>query len=248
MKILRSLLIAAALTASFSVSAQYFNHLSVGPTIGTDGIGVELATPIGDFVQLRAGYSFMPKFSIKTDVDINAKSVKEVKVEGKLNMGDGKVLFDVFPIKGHGFHITAGAYIGRSELITVENAVKPIPGLDPEEYGKTGILIGDYVVTTDANGNAKAAIKVNSFKPYLGVGFGRGGIGRDTKNLVSVQCNLGVEFWGSPGVYAWDPNQEAYVKVTEKDIEEHTATNILKTISKIGVYPVINMRVAFRAF
>lgn len=242
MKCFRYLLITAAMTASFCASAQYFNHLSIGPVLGTDGIGIELVTPIGDFVQMRAGYSFMPKIKAKTNVDVKSKKTDHVEVEGKLNMGDAKVLFDVFPIKGHGFHITAGAYIGKSEVVTARNT-SPIP-LDPDEYGKTGILIGDYLVTTDAEGNAKAAIKTHSFKPYLGIGFGRG-ISAD--KLVSVQCNLGVELWGRPGVYAWDPNENKYVKAEKEDFD-HPKANYIKTISKVGVWPVLNVRVAFRAF
>ena len=221
MKLLRVITMAVVLAVSFGAKAQYFDHLSIGPVLGTDGIGIELAAPIGDFVQMRAGYSFMPKFSAKTDVDVNSKKTDHVEVEGKLNMGDAKVLFDFFPIKGHGFHITAGAYIGKSEVVT-----------------------GDYLVTTDADGNAKAAIKTHSFKPYLGVGFGRG-VSKD--KLVSVQCNLGVEFWGSPGVYAWDPNEERYVKAVKEDFD-HPKANYIKTISKVGVWPVLNLRVAFRAF
>lgn len=242
MKLLRVITMAVVLAVSFGAKAQYFDHLSIGPVLGTDGIGIELAAPIGDFVQMRAGYSFMPKFSAKTDVDVNSKKTDHVEVEGKLNMGDAKVLFDFFPIKGHGFHITAGAYIGKSEVVTARNT-SPIP-LEPDEYGKTGILIGDYLVTTDADGNAKAAIKTHSFKPYLGVGFGRG-VSKD--KLVSVQCNLGVEFWGSPGVYAWDPNEERYVKAEKEDFD-HPKANYIKTISKVGVWPVLNLRVAFRAF
>lgn len=246
MKFLRSLLITAALTAAFSANAQYFDHLSAGLTLGTDGIGIELASPIGNFVEMRAGYSFTPGISYKTDVDIESKSVDKAKVKAKLNMGDAKVLFDFFPIKGNGFHLTAGAYIGKSEVVTLRNAEYPGPitGLDPEDYGTAGIVIGDYLVTTDENGAAKAAIKTNSFKPYLGLGFGRG----CSDKLVSVQCNLGVEFWGKPGVYAWDPHENKYIKASEGDFDNEDAAKALRTISKIGVWPVLNIRVAFRAF
>ena len=40
-----------------------FNHLDVALTLGTTGIGFDLATPIyKDLLQLRAGYAFMPGF------------------------------------------------------------------------------------------------------------------------------------------------------------------------------------------
>ncbi|MCH5302843.1 MAG: hypothetical protein J1E77_08380, partial [Prevotella sp.] len=38
-----------------------FDHLGVGVSVGTTGIGFDLAAPVTDYLQLRAGYSFMPK-------------------------------------------------------------------------------------------------------------------------------------------------------------------------------------------
>lgn len=42
--------------------SQFFNHLDVAATLGTTGIGVDVATPVGEYVQLRAGFSIMPRF------------------------------------------------------------------------------------------------------------------------------------------------------------------------------------------
>ena len=44
-----------------------FNHLDVAVTTGTTGIGVELAMPASDMVQIRAGFAIMPSF--KTDMN-----------------------------------------------------------------------------------------------------------------------------------------------------------------------------------
>ena len=41
---------------------QLFNHLDASLTLGTTGIGFDLATPVGDYAQLRVGYAFMPSF------------------------------------------------------------------------------------------------------------------------------------------------------------------------------------------
>ena len=43
--------------------SDVFNHLDVALSLGTTGIGFDLATPIyKDLLQLRAGYAFMPGF------------------------------------------------------------------------------------------------------------------------------------------------------------------------------------------
>lgn len=37
-------------------------HLDLGLTLGTDGIAIDLAAPIGNYVQVRAGFAYMPRF------------------------------------------------------------------------------------------------------------------------------------------------------------------------------------------
>jgi hypothetical protein len=38
----------------------YFNHLSGGIVLGTEGIGIEVAAPLTYNFAVRMGYSFMP--------------------------------------------------------------------------------------------------------------------------------------------------------------------------------------------
>lgn len=46
------------------------NHLYGALSLGTNGIGIDLAMPIGDYVQVRAGYSFMPAFKHKMHFNV----------------------------------------------------------------------------------------------------------------------------------------------------------------------------------
>ena len=46
------------------------NHVDVGVNVGTMGIGIDVAMPVGDYVRLRVGYEYMPRFSVKSDVNI----------------------------------------------------------------------------------------------------------------------------------------------------------------------------------
>lgn len=47
-----------------------FQHLDVSVTAGTTGIGIDVASPIGKYVQLRAGYEFMPRFTKRMNFDL----------------------------------------------------------------------------------------------------------------------------------------------------------------------------------
>ncbi len=52
-----------------------FQHLDISLTAGTTGIGIDVASPVGKYVQLRAGYEFMPRFTkrMKFDLTINGE-------------------------------------------------------------------------------------------------------------------------------------------------------------------------------
>lgn len=49
-------------TESWFKKNKAFQNLDVSVTAGTTGIGIDVASKIGDYVQLRAGYEFMPRF------------------------------------------------------------------------------------------------------------------------------------------------------------------------------------------
>lgn len=47
-----------------------FQHLDLSVSAGTTGIGIDLASPIGEYFQLRAGFDYMPHFTAKMKFDV----------------------------------------------------------------------------------------------------------------------------------------------------------------------------------
>lgn len=184
-----------------------FNHLSVGVTAGTPGFGVDVAMPVCNYVQVRAGFSMIPNIKFNTELDINETPDElsylpnTLEVETKMGFTNGKVLFDIYPFKSSGFHITAGAYFGGSSLIKAYNKEDGLLK-DVADYNKQnpddmiGYELGDYLLAPDEDGNISAEIKTNGFKPYLGIGTGRA----VPKGRLGFMFELGVMFWGSPKV------------------------------------------------
>lgn len=213
-----------------------FDHLSVGVSAGTPGFGFELAAPVTDYLALRAGYQFMPEFSYKTDVDYTNKGViQQTEVEGKLKMGSFNALLDIYPSASSSFHFTGGFYYGKSdEIITAENTT-PVLGVDG------GLEIGDYIVGFDSRGFAKATIEVARFRPYAGIGFGRA----VPRKRLAFSYDMGVQFWGSPKVYE---HQTGTKQQLTKDNTGTDAGKVLKYLSKVTIYPVINFRLTGRIF
>ena len=100
-----------------------------------------------------------------------------------------------------------------------------------------------YIVEPDDRGMVTVTAKSNSFKPYLGFGYG----GRLVKNRddwkVSFDC--GVMFWGgTPDLYMHDG-----VNLT-KDIENISGTvgTYVDLFSALKVYPVLSLRITKRIF
>lgn len=189
-------------------------------------------------------------------------------VEGKLSNTTFHFLVDVYPFKNSSFHATTGFYIGGKEFISVYNKedgfLKPItqwneavlnPNTLPElaqQYVKNqpiiGAELGDYFITPDPaeGGNTKATIEVSSFRPYLGIGFGRA-VPRRAR--LACQFDMGVQFWGSPKVYAPTYDKENNTYQHQQLTDDHAGGDggdVLKVISKISVYPTLNFRLVGR--
>ena len=235
----KSLLFAAVLCAFSALSAGAQVHVGLGASIGTDGIGIDAGLTATRWIGVRAGVSFLPsispKFNVKTYNWVSSSSAGDVKVKGNIKWSEFKLLLDFHPIFGSGFHITAGAFIGNDMPIKANN----IDPIDAQE----GLLINDYLVRADANGIARAAVQVKKFKPYLGIGFGKA----VPSGRIGFTMDLGVKFWGSPKVMAFSPDDNQYVQALPTDFNE-SGGNIIKTISKIKVYPVLSFRLSGRSF
>jgi hypothetical protein len=129
-----------------------FNHLDVAVTMGTTGIGAELAMPASDMVQIRAGFSVMPsikksmhfKVGLKNDPDVDKNGNKivtkfermsdvfkqitgyqmehSVKMYGRPTFYNAKIIADVFPFPDKKWFLSAGFYYGNSEIAKVYNS------------------------------------------------------------------------------------------------------------------------------
>ncbi|NPD81967.1 hypothetical protein HPS57_08265 [Prevotella sp. PINT] len=256
-----------------------FNHLGVGVEVGTTGIGFNLATPIGNYVQMRAGMSFLPTIKVKDiDVDFNddaqsawnefqtqislpgapAEALKykgvglpeELLIDGKISMTNFKLLFDLYPSKHSSFHFTAGFYAGKGQIIEAytTNCQENLEAITyynnnfapQNNLQKIGVELGDYLL--EPNGSeARAYLKTSGFKPYLGIGSGRA----VPRKRVSFAWDLGVQFWGTPKIYMDQPGGQ--LQLQDEGIDGDGG-KIIKTISKITVYPCLSFRINGRIF
>lgn len=221
-----------------------FNHLSAGVTLGSDGWGLEVAAPLTPYVAVRTGFTNIPTitFSVK-DIDTKKYATDSkagpIDVDFKLKMTNWKLLFDVYPSQNSGFHFTLGAYIGGDEFVSAK--YDDPTGVHKDEY----IKVGEKRVAIDNNGHAEAAIKVNSFKPYLGLGFGRA-----VKKApgLSFSFDAGVQFWGTPKLWGTTTDgmgTYSYEEINVEDADNADAKEAAKWLTKLKVWPTLSFRLTY---
>ena len=133
---------------------EAFNHLDIGITMGSTGLGIELASPFGNNVKVRTGFEFMPRFGQSMHFDIQSfdesgnptgatienmssklenfmgyKADSDVRMIGKPTMWNYKLLVDVLPFRNKNWHITAGFHWGPSQIAEAINALEEAPSL-----------------------------------------------------------------------------------------------------------------------
>lgn len=124
---------------------RLFKHMEVGATLGSTGIGVEIATPINKHLNLRAGIQVLPQISdvatysmaavngTSTDLTMEYKTdhlvkeylrdmVKDSTIDNRVDMKrqvgfvNGKLLLDWYPFHKKHWHFTAGFFYGSRKI------------------------------------------------------------------------------------------------------------------------------------
>ena len=134
---------------------QLFNHLDAAINMGSTGVGIDLSMPVGSKVQVRTGFTFVPKFDytmhfgiqVGEDADPAVQDTKfnklsnylkqlvgtevdrNVDMIGKPSFSNFKLLVDVFPFSNKHWHVTGGFYWGPSKIAKAENAAYDATGM-----------------------------------------------------------------------------------------------------------------------
>lgn len=172
----KRLLTVSALFVTLSVSAQdYFNHMDLGVSVSSTGIGADIAMPVGDYVRLRAGFTYMPKFHLNSSFgidfmgDISDDKLRRMKnvmrdfsgqvIRDKVDMQmkptwtSFKFLVDVFPIPNNKhWSITAGFYAGPSrigEAINDESAIPMLAAVNMYNNIYAKACLGEYLYNVE---------------------------------------------------------------------------------------------------
>lgn len=228
------------------------NHWGLGVGVGTEGINVSVATCLTNYVEMELGMNFMPGIKVSGDVYAtydyelhNVPTQIEDNIEVKGNFARTTVDFKahVYPFGGNSkFFVAAGFSFGGSELAELSGhsdkvaelyAMQGVTGFNPS------LEIDKYKLEIDKNGNVSGGVKVNSFRPYLGLGYGR----LVPKKRIGARFELGVQFHGKPKVYSGDNEDLLKTFSGEKGSDD-----ISDIVDKLTVYPVLKFSLRGRLF
>lgn len=240
MKKIFLLSLAAALAFSLNARAQAFDGLAIGVGGGSDGLSFELATPLGDHIQLRAGYGLSLGLYKSNDFKFSMSAggtTVTCPLSFRFAESDARLLFNIYPGLGK-FHFTVGAYLGSSNFVkgTMTNL--------PAEASTNGLSIGGKTIYP-VNNSLDMFIRTGSgkfaVKPYAGIGFGRPV--SDSKT-VTFTMDLGCMYQGKASVW-FSGKDNVEVDVTnEKDVQ-----SAVGQLSKyIQFMPVLNFHLYVNLF
>ena len=249
---------------------KFFNHLGVGLVSGLDGIGFDVALPIYGHLQLRGGYSFIPKFGVDKKFDLGTYEVNgtdrdfdNIAIKLRPAVSQAHLFLDLYPSRWAAFHLTVGAYYGISSPNFVEFSADLSHVLQPDEYASVYVQLDDadrpgkYArVSTDEKGFAHISLRPKQeIIPYLGLGFGRGA---NLKHTVSVNFELGVQYIKGMGIEVYDYDGKGqYITsgmLEGKDAVDHPFKDgkKIKIIDTLGedfnIWPVMRFGINIRLF
>ncbi len=249
--------------ASAQFSRSVFNHLGLNVGVGTEGVSVGLATPLTNFLEFEAGLNVMPGFNLSADVDVDAEGTVNVdgtevtipvgKINAKADFSRTtfNVKASVYPFGGNsswfvaaGFSFggaTMAKFSGHSEQL--QNFINQYPDYKEQILDQVSVALANYKVRFDDKADVAADIRCKSFRPYLGIGFGR----LVPKNRIGFRVEMGCQFMGTMKIYQNGEMVDLSKLVSDAIGDDNgDADKISKFVENWKFYPVLKVQLVGR--
>lgn len=215
----------AALSAPLAVRAQQAgpapaaaDPITVGPTIGTLGVGLEGGWRPLDFLGLRLGAR-----AIAFD---DHQSIGGIPYKFGANLSSGGPTLDIYPFGG-GFRLSVGVNINGNNA-------------DVTSTPSTPVHIGSTTYTPAEIGTLTGKADYDSVAPYLGIGYAGGA----SESFV-LALDAGVFYQGGPRVSLAASGPLASSPQLQSDLAQESRT-IRSKIDWTAWYPAVQLAALFR--
>jgi hypothetical protein len=206
--------------AGTSAYGQAFKKFDIGVTAGTLGVGLELSSPVTDFMRVRVGGTYMPHFNYNMNFDVQVGDSPEesqskftklqgimesvtgmhvddnVKMVGTPSFNNVKLLVDFYPLRNNKhWSLTAGFYYGTSTIAKAVNATSEMSTL---------MAVSMYNTIYDRILNDDPVISVGDNDVYLS-----STISDKVLNYGRMGIHVGDKLDGTP--YVMEPDENSMV-------------------------------------
>jgi len=211
------------------MSEQVSNYNSTVLKVGTLGLGIDLAIPMTESLNLRLSLNGFSYSADDVEEDINYEATAQLMTLG--------ALLDYYPIDDSTFRLSAGVYYNGNE--TEADAI-PTNG----EYE-----INDVTYQANEIGSLNGVLDFDTLAPYVGLGWG----GRSVEPGWGFSLDIGAMYHGEPQLSTEvtrgvgipnDAAGDAFFAQLEADVEAERLT-IEEEASDFTIYPVIMIGVTY---
>lgn len=222
------------------------NHLGWGVGFGTEGFNASIATDMTKYAELEFGVNWAPGFARTESGDAfyfkednKRHSVGDMDIKAKVNRATLDFKGSVYPFAANenfasDLFVALGVSFASKEIASLEGTLNTSEGADKQKY----VRAGKYLLPLDGN-KADASARVNSVRPYVGLGYGR----LVPKNNLGFRVELGCQFNGKIKLYKGDSECEL---LSKRGIE--TDTDMQDVMDLFSIYPVLKVSLRGKFF
>ena len=230
------------------------NHLGWGVGFGTEGFNASIATDMTQYAELEFGVNWAPGFARTENGDAfylkdngdgtfsRGKDAGNMDIKAKVNRATLDFKGSVYPFAANDnfasdLFVALGVSFAGKEIASLEGTLK-----SPKEgEGPKYVRAGKYMLPLDGN-NADGSARVNSVRPYVGLGYGR----LVPKNNLGFRVELGCQFNGKMKLYKDDNECKLLSDQPYKGFE--TDTKLQDVMDFFSIYPVLKVSLRGKFF
>jgi len=224
------------------------NHLGWGVGFGTEGFNASIATDLTQYAELEFGVNWAPGFARTESGDAfyfkednKRHGVGDMDIKAKVNRATLDFKGSVYPFAANenfasDLFVALGVSFAGKEIASLEGTLNATEGADKQKY----VRAGKYLLPLDGN-KADASARVNSVRPYVGLGYGR----LVPKNNLGFRVELGCQFNGKIKLYKGDSDNECEL-LSNRGIA--TDTDMQDVMDFFSIYPVLKVSLRGKFF
>ena len=227
------------------------NHLGWGVGFGTEGFNASIATDLTQYAELEFGVNWAPGFARTENGDAftldEVKKPVEIGVKTSINRATLDFKGSVYPFATNenfssDLFVSLGVSFASKEIASMEGSCTS-NGIAPEDLEKPlFVRAGKFMLPVDKKSGelvVDGSCRVNSVRPYVGLGYGR----LVPKHTLGFRVEAGCQFSGSVKVCHGD---EEVKLLSDYNIEAKSTAK--KFMDFFSIYPVLKVSLRGKFF